>query len=358
MVHLGLLFSLLAAGYWLLIASDRYVSIAHVVIQRTDSAVGSMPDISDFGALLSGGGGSGQVEQLMLRDHLLSVDMMIKLDQALSLRKHYSDPAHDILSRMWAEDIELELFHQYYLSRVEIEFNDKAGVLVIRAQAFDPEKAHAIASMLVDEGERYMNRLVHRLAEEQVRFLEKQVSDRAEAVTKARQAIARFQNEKGLVSPQDTLSSRAALINQLEGKLLELRAKRKALTGYLAPTAAAVVEVDLQIDALQEQVLKERKSLASNETDSLNEVVERYQLLQMQAEFVQDVYRAALASLEAGRVEATRILKKMSVLQQPTRPQYPLEPRRLYNSLVFFLVSMLVVGVLQLILSIIKDHRD
>ena len=33
----ALLLSLLAAFYWLLIASDRYVSEAHIIIQRTDA---------------------------------------------------------------------------------------------------------------------------------------------------------------------------------------------------------------------------------------------------------------------------------------------------------------------------------
>ena len=45
--------SLLAAFYWGVIASDRYVSEAHVIIQRTDMARGSTMDI---GTLLSGAG--------------------------------------------------------------------------------------------------------------------------------------------------------------------------------------------------------------------------------------------------------------------------------------------------------------
>lgn len=356
MIPLGLLVSAVLAAYWMLFASDRYVSEAHVVIQRTDTA--QMPDTSDFGALLMGAPSNSATEQLLLRDHLLSVDMMQKLDAQLDLRKHYSDQSKDYFSRLASADTEIELFHEHYLDRVEIEFDETAGVLRILAQAYDADTAHAIARMLVDEGERYMNKLVHRLANEQVRFLEKQVEDRAAAVTKARQAIARFQNEHGLVSPQDTLVSRAAVINRMEGQLTELRAKRSALLGYLAKTAPAVVEVDLQIEALTEQIGKEQARLASTEGDSLNQVVEQYQLLQMKAQFVTDVYQAALASLESGRVEATRTLKKVSVLQAPTMPQYPLEPRRVYNSVLFFLMTMILAAVVQLLISIVRDHRD
>jgi len=354
--HVGLLASLLAFGYWMFIASDRFVSEAHIVIQRTDS--NQMPGASDVSALLMGTPSNNAAEQLLLQGHLLSVDMLEKIDSKLNLRAHYSDESKDILSRLSSEDIESELFYEHYLSRVEIEFDDTSGILLIRAQAYDPKTAYAIANMLVEEGERYMNTLVHRLAEEQVQFLEKQVSARADAVNRARQAMADFQNKHGLVSPKDTLVSLATVVNKLEGQLTELRAKRSALLGYLSTEAPAVVEVDLQIEALERQIGLEQARLASTQGDSLNQVVEQYQLLQMEAQFVTDIYKAALTSLEAGRVEATRTLKKVSVLQSPTMPQYSLEPRRLYNSVLFFLLTMLVTGVVQLLISIERDHKD
>jgi len=57
----------------------------------------------------------------------------------------------------------------------------------------------------------------------------------------------------------------------------------------------------------------------------------------MDAGFAEDVYKTALVALENGRIEATRTLKKVSVLQRPTVPQYPLEPRRIYKHHCFHL---------------------
>src|SRR5687767_4350342 len=112
--------SLLAGLYWGLIASDRYVSEAHVVVQRTELAGGQSISI---GSLL-GNATPNQEDQLMLRDHLLSVDMLKKLDGKLNLRAHYSDSRRDPISRMWFEDASLERFHRHYLSRVIVEFDD------------------------------------------------------------------------------------------------------------------------------------------------------------------------------------------------------------------------------------------
>lgn len=345
----------LAVVYWGFLASDRYVSEARVIVQHTDVSGGQS---MDFGSILAGMGGGGRSEQLLLRDYLQSVDMLKKLDGKLHLREHYSDPSNDPLSRMWWSDESLERFHRYYLSRVHVDFDDYAGVLVIRAEAYDPETARAIVTMLVDEGEQAMNDMAHQLAQAQVTFLERQVGQLSERAIRARQAVLAFQNENGLVSPQATVESLSAVVSGLEGKLAELRAKRTALLGYLSPKVPGVVEIDMEIDAVEKQIAQERSRLASPNGKTLNRTVEAFQRLQMNAEFTQDVYRTALVALEKGRVEATRMLKKVSVLQSPTLPEYPLEPRRIYNIIVFVLVALLLAGVVHLLAAIIRDHKD
>lgn len=347
--------SLLAALYWVVWASDRFISEAHVIIQRTDMASSQS---MDFGSLLAGVGNGSRSDQMLLRDYLLSADMLKKLDTALGLRAHYSDPARDPLSRLWSEEVEFENFHQYYLKRVAIEFDEYAGVLVLRIQAFEPAVAQAIARLLVEDGERYMNELAHRLAREQVAFLEAQVTDMGARAIAARQALVSYQNKKGMVSPQATAENLAGVVNKLEAQLTDLRARRTVLLGYLAPKAPGVVDIDLQIAAVEKQIEQETARLAAPQGGALNRTVEEFQRLQLEAEFAQDVFRSALVALEKGRVEATRTLKKVSVLQAPTLPEYPLAPRRIYNTIVFVLVTLLLAGVVHLLAAIIRDHKD
>jgi hypothetical protein len=66
--------------------------------------------------------------------------------------------------------------------------------------------------------------------------------------------------------------------------------------------------------------------LTSAKGQSLNKTVEEYQRLELEAQFQQDAYKSALVALEKGRVEATRTLKKVLVLQSPSMPEYPLRP--------------------------------
>lgn len=354
-ISVAIIASLLAAVYWLLLASDRYVSESHVIVQRTDIAGGQTMDL---GSLLTGGAPGSRADQLLLRDHLQSVDMLRKLDAALGLRDHYSDKGKDFFSRMWRQDASMEWFHRHYLTRTSIEFDDYDGVLVITAQAYDPKKAQAITAMLVQEGERFMNKMAQDLAQAQVSFLEQQVVVLNERSNRARRAVLAYQDRKGLVSPQATAESITAIVARLEAQRTELQTQRSSLLTYLVATHPNVVMLNQQIAAVEKQLEQEQSRLAAPSGRTLNRTVEEFQRLEMEAAFAQDMYRTALVALERGRVEATRTIKKVSALQAPTLPEYAIEPRRWYNTLVFLLVALFLAGVLHLLATIVRDHTD
>ncbi len=348
--------SLLVSVYWLIFASDLYVSEAHVIIQRTELNGSSTPDI---GSLLSGAvSGPNASDQLLLRDHLLSRDMLVNLDGRLELRKHFSDWRRDPFSRTWFDDMPLERFQAYMAGRMLVDYDEYTGVLVIRALAFDPDTAYAMGAALVEEGERHMNGMAHALANEQVGFLEGQVRQLSERSMAARRSLLDFQNRNALSSPASAAQTLEGIIGRMESQLSDLQTRRTALLGYLVPASPSVKELDLQIAATRQQIDLESKRLASPDGNTLNRMLEEYQRLELEAVFAQDLYKTALAALERGRIEAIRTLKKVSVLQAPSRPEYPLEPRRFYNSSVFLLISLLVAGILNLVVVIVRDHRD
>ena len=203
-----------------------------------------------------------------------------------------------------------------------------------------------------------MNELGHAMARDQVAFLEGQVSDMSRKALQTRQELLAFQNQKGMLSPQATAEAFQSTINRLEGQLTDLKARRATLLGYLSPDAPSVVELDMQIRAIDRQIQQEQGRLTSPRGQTLNSAVEEYQRLEMAARFAEDVYKTALVALEKGRLEALRTLKKVSVLQAPTMPEYPLEPRRIYNIVVFILSALILAGIIHLLAAIIRDHQD
>jgi capsular polysaccharide transport system permease protein len=340
--------------YWLF-SSARYVSEAIVLVQNTDQVTVPALDIT---SMFGGTGGGNKTDQLLLLEHLQSVDMLNKLDAKLDLRSHYSDSSHDIGSRMWFRDASIEWFHRHYLSRVEIEFDDYAGVLRIRSQAYDATTAKAVADMLVAEGERFMNNMSHELARAQLDFLNAQVVQAQGQVLAASKRLLDFQNQKGLSSPKVTVESIYAIIAKLEEQRTEIQTQLASLprsAGRNHPTRRTLQQ---QLSAVERQIDKERAKLASTSGLPLNSLVEEEQRLLLELEFQQDLYKTALASMEKGRMDTARAMKQVSVLQQPMMPEYPWEPRRLYGLMTTVFVGLIVAGILNLFEDIILDHVD
>jgi len=351
---LALAFMAASLVYWNVFAARRYVSEAHVIVDNLQGQ--TMPQASDLSSLF-GGGATPSRDLMLLRDYLQSADMLAKLDEKLDLRGHYSS-SYDPFSRMLNRDVPFEWFLFHYRGRISAEFDELAGVLVVQAQAYDPKMAHAIASLMVSEGERFMNEMAQKLMREQVAYAEREVVDGSKRLGRSRQALLAYQNQHGLVSPTGTVENLAAVVARLESELSDLQARRHALEAYLAPKAPDLVQINDQIRAVQTQLSAQRARLASAQGSSLNAVAEEYDRLVLDSGFQQDVYRTALAALERARVDASRTLKKVSVVQSPTLPEYSLEPARLRTIAIFLIGIIVVAGILHVMLDIVREHRD
>lgn len=346
-------FSLLAAIYWLFIATDRYVSNAHVIVQRTDLTSGASNDLASV--LLDGGAGNRE-DQLILRDYLRSRDMMMKVDRELNLREHYSQASIDPFSRL-SFGGSPENMHDYYLDRITVNFDDYAGVLVIEAEAFDAPTARRITTMMVAEGEQFMNRMAQSLAQDQVGFLEDQTQRLGQRAMSARQALLAYQNRQGIVSPQASTEAIGAVVANLESQRSELQVELASLQAYLVPNHPSIVELQQQISAIDRQIAQENSRLAGG-GNRLNTKLEQFQRLEMEAEFAQQLYQTALTALEKGRVEGTRTIKKMSIIEDPTMPGEASRPDRIYQAVLYAFFAFVIAGILQLLVAIVRDHKD
>lgn len=338
--------------YWGFLASDRYVSRAHIVLQSPEI----IPSGLNVSSILSGTSGSGDL--LLLREHLQSVSMLQKLQGSMNLREHYSNPEIDRWSRLESADVPIEAFHDYMNKRVAITFDDYSKVLRIEVQAYDPETARAITQALLDEGERHMNLMGQRLAQEQVAFIDKQVQTLEERLLSAREALLHYQNEKGLVAPTQTVEAIFSTVSRLEAELAVLRAQIKSQKTYQSIQSPTVRRMQSEADALAQQIEIEKAKLATTGGNALNRVSAEYETLQLKAKFALDLYSSALTSLESTRVEAARKLKQVSILEYPTLAQYPEKPERLYNIAVVTVFALLFAAIGQLVIAVIRDHRD
>lgn len=354
----ALLASAGAGVYWQVLASDRYVSEAHVLVQST---AGATLDPGALGGLIGGlaGPGPSQADQLLLRDHLLSVDTALKLDAQLHLRRHFAAGSIDWLSRL-DPDASDDALVGYLQQRISVTWDDGGGVLVIDAQAFEPHLAQAVVAAMITEGEAFMNDNAHRLARAQVDFLEGEVARTDARTRKARAAMLAFQDQSGLVDPVATIGSVAGTVSSLEATRAQLDAQVKAAEAYLVPDHPTVVALRQQRDAVDAELAAQKQRLAGGVAGTagkpLNATAERYARLAEDAGFAQQLYQSTLAALEKGRIDAMRKVKLISVVQAPNLPSDPGAPDRTGNALVFALVALLAAGLSLLGIAIMRDH--
>lgn len=344
---------IIVSFYWALWASDRYVSHAHVILESPQI---STPELS-FSSILSGGGGKNSADMLLLRDYMLSTDMLHFLEKNADFREHYANNG-DFFSRLGDQDAPTEKLLDYFHGMVSVELDEYAGVLRVDVDAFTPEEANKVANLMLQEGERHMNDMGQRLAEQQVKFLETQVNSLETRFEETRQALLEFENENGLASPTSTVQSLGSVVAQLEGQLASLKAQRSAMGSYQSKNSPQMVNLQSQISALQSQIEEEKGRLAAQSGGALNAVSSKYQMLQLRAQFAQQAYSGTLAALENTRVEAARQLKQLSVLQSPTMPEYPEKPERFYMIAVFVVIALFITLIVNMLILIIRDHRD
>ena len=78
----------------------------------------------------------------------------------------------------------------------------------------------------------------------------------------------------------------------------------------------------------------------------------------MKAEFALDAYKVALVAIESARMEATRKLTSLIVIEPATLPETAEYPRRMYNLITLLVGCLLLYAVVRLVIATIREHQD
>ncbi|HAW2170032.1 TPA: sugar transporter [Escherichia coli] len=342
----------IAALYFCVIVSDRYVSRAELVVKQADQ-IKMLPDTLSMLGL----GGSNHEDVLLIQDYLKSPDLLDKIDKDLGLKAHYQSHSIDYFSRL-PGDVSREEFIKYYRQHLSLHLDELSGVLTIELQAFDPAYGQRVVGLMLKESEGFINKLGHQVALEQLAFVEKEVDRAYQRVQTEKAKVLDFQNSHHLISPESTSSARLGVVSQIEAQLAQQQAQLKQLQSYMKETAPAVVSVKARVEALTEQLAQEQARLTGVDKDAMNEVTARYMDVQTQATLATDLYKSGLISLEQARVEAYRKLKHLLVVSQPTLAEDAEYPRRLYNLLTTGVLLCLLYGLIIMGLATLREHQD
>lgn len=347
---------LIATVYLTIFAADRYVSEASVALQQSGGDTASLPGAA---MMLAGLGSPARNETLYLLQYIQSLALLKELDAKLDLRKHYESERLDGFSRLWAGASQ-EQFLDYYRSRVEVVYDDVSSILTVRVQGFEPAFAQRLNKAILAASERFVNEMSHALARDRLKFGEAELARAAQKLEAARTEVLAFQSKNGFLDPTIQAEASGALSAQMQASISKSEAELRGLRSFMTEDAPQVKALRAQINATQAQLEAERARATGTgaKSDHLGELALEFQALRMRAEFALDAYKAALLAIESARVEATRKVKSLVVIEPPTQPETAEYPRRLYDLTTVLVACLLIYLVTRLVIATIREHQD
>jgi len=346
--------TLLAAIYYGLIASDIYISETRFAVRSSEQ--NSIPTGSILSSVIPGVSESSDEDASIVRDYILSLDMLKKLDKQLDLRDHYTSSKVDFFSRLDA-DASQEQFLEYYRQMIGVSVDSSSQIITLQVKSFEPQVAKQMAQIIINQSEKLVNALSDRIIDDTLRFARSEVNKSEERVRKASDAITDFRNETLSMDPDAETKGALQIIANLEGNVADARAKLLDAKSFMQPDSPKVKVLQTKVNALENQIKDERERLASNKTGmDYTKLIDRYQPLVLEQELAKQRYASALTSLESARAEAQRKQRYLLTFVKPQLPDSAVLPNRFHDTLVIFLGLCLIYSIGGLVWAAIKDH--
>ncbi|WP_299585407.1 hypothetical protein [uncultured Microbulbifer sp.] len=354
---LFVLLPLLVVGlYYMFWVSERYVSSTQLIVKDTASSPGSSPGL---GFLIPGMGADNQ-DAFLVVNYIQSLDMALYLDKELKLADYYKSSSHDLFSRL-AKDATQEDYLAYYREHTAVGHDEATGIITIEIQAFDPIFARLLIETVTQKSEDFVNAVSNQLADKQVAFVKNEVELAQSKLRITKQDILDFQNSNNVVSPEELTKGISSIIQNLEARLAEQRAKLTAAKTYLNTDSSQIISMQAEIGALEKQIELEKVRLVGIGDEEgehrLNTLGAHFQNLELDLQFATDAYAASLKALGSARMEASGKLKHLMVVTQPSLAEEAEYPHKLYNLASLAVILLLLFGIAKMLVASIRDHR-
>jgi len=344
----------LACIYYPFFSADRYVSVSVVTVRQSNN------EGNASGLLLAIPGLSTPTlnDTLYVQQYVHSLGLLNKLDQRLHLRQHYEAQKTDPFLRLWGGTSQ-EWFLEYYRQRVKVIYEDAASLLTIQVEGFDPAFAQELNKAILQESEQFVNDFSQRISTEQMKFAEGQLQLAQDRLKDAQQKMLAFQREHRLLDPATQAQASNVLTAELQATLARQEADLRAARSYLTENSYQVQALSKQLEATRSQLKVEQTRSISGERDTaLNALAAEFQNLKTALGFAEDTYKLSLTALESARIDSTRKVKSLVVIEPPSHPEKAIYPRTFYNLITLLIVCSLLYGIVRLVVATVREHQD
>ncbi len=347
--------TILAAFYFFLLASDKFVSEASFSVKNDKQQTGMDGGL----ATLVGGRSSGSNQSLIVKEFIKSREFLNQLGQIIDINKVYSGNSGDVLSRL-SKNASKEDLLGYISDQIYVNYSQDSGITEVKVESFQPEHSKAIAEKTILIAERFVNSMSERIRRDSINFSEVEVENAENEVIEASDKITEFRNRNQNIDPTQTSGGILNIVSNLEAELSSKRAELDAALQYMNANSIQIKSRKQRIAALEAQVDAQNNKLAGeakNEGDiKQSDLIREYERLQLEKGFATKRYELALVSLEQARMDSLKKSIYLLLISKPNLPDSATKPHRLKETLTVLVLCFLIYSLLVLLIASIKDH--
>ena len=343
--------TLLAAYYFYAIATPMYASKAEFLILQADGAGGGA-----MGGLLQGTQFATNQDAIAVQSYLQSKDAMVRLDEDMGFKEHFSQPWIDPVQRL-TDSPSNEAAYKVYKKFVKISYDPSEGVIRMEVAAADPAIAAQFASHLIDYAEERVDELSRRKREDGMATARASLERAKEERRVAQEALVRLQ-EGNFIDPEGYIASLRTQISNYQTQLQEKELTLQALLDNRRPNAAKVDGTRGDIRRLQALVdeLNGEMSNATSGDSSLAEKAARIQMAQADLVTADMFLQSALQNEKQTELEANRQVRYLTTSVNPVAAEDASYPRKFENTILAFLILGGVYLMISLTASILREQ--
>ncbi len=346
--------TLFAAVYFFGIAADQYMSEAEFIVRGPGAEKSMMSGVS---SLMSGGGGEGQDEAMMVQEYIMSRDAVRHLDRHDDLRAILNRPGADFFSRFpgitpWRNDF--EALYKAYPWFVEVDFDETTNVSTLQVKAYRPEDAQKIAMALMAASERLVNQLNERTRQDAVRNFQQAVDETQKQIAEIQTQLTAYRIREKMLDPKSASEGPLKLLEDLNSQRAAAQAQLADALRNL-PHSPQIPVLKTSIASLVKLIAEERSKI-TGDTGSVAAAQTGYERLDTARDLAEKRLGSAYKLLEAAELDAQKQQLYLETIEQPNLPDYPLYPKRVMWFSMVLASCLLTYGIAWLLVASVREH--
>jgi capsular polysaccharide transport system permease protein len=352
--------TLIAGVYYFAFATDQYVASFKFTV-RDISTMTSTSSASDaLTAMVGVTASTSPIENYMVVEYMLSRQAVQDLQSRIDIASRYSRSFIDFWSRL-PETASLERFARYWKVMTKVEYDTIQGSSAAEVRAFTPEDAFLIAKTLLSLAEDLINETVQRPQREAVQYAEAEVKRAENRLRAVLGDLAAFRDQSGVIDPMSNLvTSNATVAATLRSSMASIQTEMAMLRKQgLNPNSQQFQTQQMKFKATEEQLkeVEAQISRAKQSGDSsISKIVGRYEQLELERLFAQNMLTSTMQSLEQARANASAKRLYVTAFVKPAEPQVSTYPRRFISVLTVAAASLLLWTISLLLSRSIGEH--